>query len=127
MQHGPHEDFCQHGNEYTRRQRYHGSVTHGIGGVVIVPLAQLQTEIGHAAVRDEGAYCQGYGNKGECNVGGGVAQIAHAPADKYLIDNVVYGVDHHGYDTWNGKLQQKLADRLPFKHKKPVFAVGFIH
>ena len=48
------------------------------------------------------------------NVCRSVAKSADAPADKYLIDNVIQCTDQHGNDAGNGKIAQQSADFFCF-------------
>ena len=99
------QDDADHGHQGNR-------VAHALLGHVHLALTQLQAQKGRAAVADHHSQCQGNDGDGKHHIGGAVAQVAYAPADKDLVYDVVQGIDQQGNDAGNGKFQDQPANGL---------------
>ena len=102
------EEYCG------QKNAHHGHQDNGVAdalfGAFNVALAQLQAQIGGAAVPDHQGEGKGHNGDGEDDVGSAVAQIAHAPANEDLVHDVVKGIHQQGDDAGNGEFCNQPPD-----------------
>ena len=105
----------EHGIEHRGCDAHQHAQRHGAadGAVCVLRLipAEADRHIAARAVADHDGKTESQNGQREHDVRCAVAEVADAPADKNLVDNVVKRPDQQRDGAWQGKFQHQPAER----------------
>ena len=107
------DPYQKNHQQHNAHNGHHGDgIAHALLRLFDISLSQLQTQIGRTAVTDHQGKRQRNDGNGKYHIRRTVAEIAHAPADKDLVYNVIKRVHQQRNDAGNGELCDQAPNGL---------------
>lgn len=93
------DPYLKNHQQHNAHNGHHGDgIAHTLFRLFDISLSQLQTQVGRTAVTDHQGKRQRNDGNGKYHIRSTVAEIAHAPADKDLVYNVIKRVHQQRND-----------------------------